>query len=575
MFPFSFCLIARNEEKTLPRLLSSIDYFLKNGGECIIVDTWSTDNTAQVARDMGCIVHEVGDRFRITIEDAKAINDRFIIEWEEEVVKDGDTLFDFAAARNFAASLSSNDMIAMPDADEVYTTFKYDVVSQLINDWVEQLEYNFVFSHDEVGDPVIQFMHCKFYNRTKLHWEGVVHEVLQWSANRKCVWEDIIKLEHFQNHDTQRGGYLKWLAVDCFQNPDKDRQSHYFARELLWTWRNKSAIKEFERHLSMWKWPAERGQSMIYIWQAHLNIWNDREGIEWFFKAYMEDSGRREPLMRIAEYYRAHGEPMRVASMAKAMLEIPLSNYYANFADDYTFKPHLLLAWAYYTMGDMVQWKAHYDIALWLSPFNSYVLHDCRFFYSLPKISILIPTLGREEWLKKVQESINKLNYPQDLIETIIIEDKPRKWVPKRVKEMYKKSTWDFIVYAANDMEFHYNSIIIGLMEMNTEKKELLAFNTWEVYPDEGNICEHFIVSREFIDEVLDWEIFDIEFHHVGVDNLLWAKAKKVDACIRSKNAIVYHHHLPKIGKTDDVYDIAYSHTAEDRELLSRKLLEL
>lgn len=46
--------------------------------------------------------------------------------------------------------------------------------------------------------------------------------------------EEIFKLEHWQNPETNRGGYLKGLAVDCFQHQEKDRNSHYFSREMFW-----------------------------------------------------------------------------------------------------------------------------------------------------------------------------------------------------------------------------------------------------------------------------------------------------------------------------------------------------
>ena len=169
---FSIILIARNEEVTLPRLVKSLKHYQELGGEIIIVDTGSTDNTAQVARDLGCIVEEVGDRFITIIDEEKAqqINERFIVDDEQPLVTIGDKLFDFASARNFAASLGKNDMIAMPDCDEIYTKFDVEKIEEAIKNGVEQLEYNFVFSHDQFGNEAIKFLHCKFYDRRKLSW---------------------------------------------------------------------------------------------------------------------------------------------------------------------------------------------------------------------------------------------------------------------------------------------------------------------------------------------------------------------------------------------------------------------
>ena len=178
---FSIILIARNEELTLPRLVGSLEHYQKRGGEIIVVDTGSTDNTAQVARGLGCKVEEVGERFLTIIDEEKAkeINDRFIIGDEAPLVKIGDKLFDFASARNYAASLASNDWVWQPDCDEIFTAFNIDEIEKAISETgVDSLTYNFVFSHDEYGNEAIKFMHSKMYKRSLFQWFGIVHETL-------------------------------------------------------------------------------------------------------------------------------------------------------------------------------------------------------------------------------------------------------------------------------------------------------------------------------------------------------------------------------------------------------------
>jgi len=134
MVNFSCCLIAKNEERTLPRLVESLKEFKNRGGEIILVDTGSVDNTVKLARDLGCKVTEVGDKFITTIDKdlAEKINKRFIVKGEEPIVKEGDRLFDFASARNYSVSLASNDMICTLDADEAYTVFDIDKIEQFI-----------------------------------------------------------------------------------------------------------------------------------------------------------------------------------------------------------------------------------------------------------------------------------------------------------------------------------------------------------------------------------------------------------------------------------------------------------
>jgi len=178
---FSICLIARNEENTLPRLLKSLQDFKSCGGEVVCLDTGSTDKTVQAAKDWGCKVEEVGDRFVRYVDSqmAKKINRKFKAPLDTgEIVKDGDKNFDFASARNYAASLASNNFIWTPDCDEIFTKLNIEEIDKKIEEGFEQLEFNFVFAHGPKGEELIKFIQCKAYDRRKLEWRGIIHEVL-------------------------------------------------------------------------------------------------------------------------------------------------------------------------------------------------------------------------------------------------------------------------------------------------------------------------------------------------------------------------------------------------------------
>ncbi len=378
---FSVALIARNEAKTLPRLVESLKEFQERGGEIIVLDTNSTDGTPEVARSLGCIVHEVGDKFRINIDKdlAEKINHKFIVENEAPVVKEGDSLFDFASARNYVAEFSSNDMIATPDCDEIYTKLDLDKITELISSGAEQFEYNFVFSHDEQGNPITKFRHSKFYNRTKMKWVGIIHEVLSGQANKLYLEEDVIKLEHYQNVETNRSGYLKGLAVDCYNNPDNDRNSHYFAREMHYLGRYKSSIKEFERHIAMKRWPTEASQSAMYIADSYKYLGNTDEMLKWYMKS-VEIEPRREPLMRLAEFYFNKAMYSQVVVFAEAALSVTQIPFYSNHQPYYADRPHELLYIAYWWTGNKEKSKEHYLKALEYNPNKPKYLEDAKFY---------------------------------------------------------------------------------------------------------------------------------------------------------------------------------------------------
>lgn len=743
---FSIVCIAKNEAKTLPRMMASLKEFMDRGGEVVLVDTGSTDGTADLARSLGCTVTEVGEKF-ITIideETAKQINERFVVDGEQPIVEAGNRLFDFATARNFATSLAMNDMICTLDCDEAYTKFDIDKLNFLISTGWEQFEYQFVFAHDGFGRPMVQFVQSKFFDRRKMKWTGIVHEVLSGNAKRVLVGEDTIKLEHWQEPMKEhRSNYLVGLAVDCIQCPENDRASHYLAREMLWTGRPKSALKEFERHISMNGWGAERAQSMIFMGDCYGMINNPEKQVEWYHRAFYNDSNRREALIKLAKFYQHNNQPQTVAVYAKAALEISWTDYYANDRAMYEHYPHELLYWAYGWMGRIDLAREHLMKALKYQPHNPIILKDTKYYfeypandidgwmtfeeltwlyetakrhyligevgswkgrsthalatgmgekgkiiaidtwegsdfvkddtnwlakqedifavfkeniksfknidiekgkspfvsnkfvdkafdvvfidaghtyedvkadieawlpkakmvlcghdylpdvwmgviqavdekfgkpdgvagsiwykYLVPKISIILPTLGRPEGLKRCLDSIEKLNYPKDLIETIVIDGEGT--VPQKVARGLWQAKGEYIVYAANDTELTPDCIYNALQY----KKGLVAFNTGKILLDDGNINEHFIIKKDFIQEI-GGEIFDTEFHHLGVDNLLWAKAKKLNEAVRADDAIVYHYHFSKGHPKDEVYEKGWGHVEEDRALLAKKLSEL
>lgn len=580
---FDIAVIARNEAKTLPRLVASCKEFMDRGGNFYVLDTGSTDGTADIARKLGCKVTEVGDRFRTTLDQEKClcINDEFVRRLEDVLVQEGDTLFDFAAARNFVASLTEKKFVAMPDCDEIYTTFDIDKIVQTIEDGAEQLEYNFVYAHDAEGRPTIKFMHSKFYNKNKLSWRGVVHEILAGDAKRVFLGEDIILLEHYQNHETNRGGYLKGLALDCYEHPENDRNSHYLAREMFYTGRFHSAISEFERHLTLNGWSTERSESMNFIAKCYLALGEREEAVGWFARAFDMEPRRREPLMYLADMYYQSGNFDHALSYAEAALAVEdVADFYANHRPFYEHVPHEILYWAYWKRGDYRKSKHHFEECLRYQPYNPKYLHDLRFYEELPTVSIILPTLGREEGLKRCLDSITALNYPKEKIDVKVLHDsfgEDRKGVPLLVKQGVEETKGEWIVFAANDIEFAPDALIIAISDGLREKKSLVSFNTGDFGEEKGNQCEHFAIRRDFLPHI-NGEIFDTEFYHAGCDTYLWAQAEARGEAMRSMRAIVTHHHFSRGNiEPDEVAKLAWKKdmVEKDRKLLKRKLTAL
>ncbi len=413
---FSCVLIARNESKVLPRLLKSLTEFKERGGETILVDTGSTDNTVEIAKKWGCIIESVGDRFKRVIDKEKAdkINQHFLVNGEEDIFKEGDSCFDFASARNYAASLATNNYISYADADEEYTKLDIDKINDIISQGFGQFEYEFTFSHDQFGNPAVQFRQCKFYDKTKLHWTGRIHEVLSPIGDDHpavtYLQPSIYKLDHWQNLETNRTGYLRGLALDCFEFPDNDRHSHYLARELYWSNRPHSAIREFNRHIAMDKWPAEKSQSMIFLGDIYDSLKDDKTAISWYHMAIEAEPNRREPWIHAAKMFFKKNDYMRTACYASAAVQIPWSDFYANQKSHYTFEPEEMLYWAKWWLGDKDESKIHFDKAIDFLPYYRKFQEDSKFYYEYPDSLIEGWMTFREcQWLYNNAKKYNKI----------------------------------------------------------------------------------------------------------------------------------------------------------------------
>jgi glycosyltransferase involved in cell wall biosynthesis len=576
---FSIVLITKNEANTLPKCMESLKEFISRGGEIVIGDTGSTDNTIFIAKSYGCIVHSINGMIEIDAKTCKEINEKFIVENEQLIMpENGTKVFDFATARNIALSHASNDFIISLDGDEAYTKFDIDYINNLIENGATQLEYQFVYSHNDDGTPSMQFKQCKAFDRRYMEWKGIIHEFVgeKVKHNSKCIYvsEEHIKLEHWQEPNKEhRGKYITGLALDCFNHPSNDRHSHYLAREFYYTGRPKSAIKEFQKHISMNAWTSEKAQSMIYIADCYGFLGDREKQIEYYSKAFHTDSNRREALIKLAQFYLWSQNYVAAISYAKASLEIEWQDYYANHMSHYTDEPHRILYLAYGYLGKVNEAKKHIDICLSYFPNNSEYLNHYRYYSVLPKISVILPHIEgtREEGLQRCIDSIKMQNYPQDKIELkIILGDET---VPQKVKKGVAETDGYYIVFASNDVEFDKDDFIKAFIDSCNNSKNLIVFDTG-VRNEHGYICEHFMIYRGALDYLENGEIFDTRFNHVGCDDYLWHQMNKIDEAMISTRTKTKHYHFSRTNSQFDLtYEKGWSNVENDRELLKKLLI--
>lgn len=325
--------IALNEEQFVEdwyRSARDADYLL-------IADTGSTDNTVQIAQDLGI------DVFTISVS-----------PWR----------FDDARNAALAALPKDIDMCISLDMDEV-----------LVSGWRKKLEgikpettrprYKYTWSWNKDGEPGLQYGGDKIHARHGYRWKHPVHEVLV-TDRREEIQEWIgLEIEHYPDPEKPRSQYLPLLELSIREDPNDDRNAFYYARELFFYKRFDEASREFIRYLELptAKWGAERATAYRYLAKCKP-IFAD----QYLIGAIAEDNGRREARVELARWYYENEQWDWCYDYAMSALDIeekPLDYLCEDFA--WGSLPHDLAAIAAYNLGNIKEAISQTEKAMLLS----------------------------------------------------------------------------------------------------------------------------------------------------------------------------------------------------------------
>ncbi|MDO4555657.1 MAG: glycosyltransferase family 2 protein [Lachnospiraceae bacterium] len=219
MITISLCMIVKNEEDILGRILSQISPVVD---EIIIVDTGSTDQTKKIAR-----------RFTSLI---------FDYPWN----------MDFAAARNMACKKASMDYWMWLDADDFITPHWIDEMKKLkysLDPTIDVVMMKYITGFDEGNRPVFSYYRERlFKNNGTFFWNGRVHEAITPSG--KILYSPI-EIEHRKTKPTDPDRNLK-----IYEQMKKEgeileaRHQFYYARELFYHAQYENAAKTFQEFLN-------------------------------------------------------------------------------------------------------------------------------------------------------------------------------------------------------------------------------------------------------------------------------------------------------------------------------------
>jgi len=379
---FSAVVIARNEEKTIPRLIKS----LEGVDNIVIMDTGSTDCTVKVAEDLGATVFCVGDTFIETpiFADVKMFENRygFTPSFTTE-----SKLFNYAAARNHAMTLAEHDFCFQPDCDEIV---EWDLprIKELLPN-CDQLAYRFCFAHNPDGSPALEFQHCKFFRKSKGHRVKKVHEVVaplevKYTSMEYMVrikYTDAMYLHHWQEPSVNRTNYLPKLEYAILEKENDDRNTYYLAREYYYNQKWDTAIMMFEKYLELGGWIPEQGQALIFMGDCYKYSGRPDKAKELYHAAMIKDDTRREPFFALAMLHAERNELRSAVIYLKAALEIPYNpTYYLNNMNIYSWEIHEQLSVIYDKLGEHKLSQQHWFESVREAPNDARILSNGKWF---------------------------------------------------------------------------------------------------------------------------------------------------------------------------------------------------
>jgi tetratricopeptide (TPR) repeat protein len=315
--------ICKNESMFIDRWLDSA----KDADLLLVTDTGSTDDS--IDRLEYYKVH------KHAIKPNLIINTVNINPWR------------FDDARNFSLMSLPKDIdicIAL-DMDEVLVEGWREKVEKAYKETnLDRLRYNFIWSWNDDGTPGLTYYADKIHKRHGYRWINPVHEVLIKDSRlgkEIQVFIDDTLIEHHPDNTKSRSDYLPLLYLATQENPYNDRNSHYYARELLFNKKYEEAIIEFQRHLNLPTslWNSERAASYRYIGDCYWSLGDYNKAIDSFIKASLEAPAEREAYVSLAQAYRFLGQWQLVIENCEKALAITKK------PNTYICQPHCWSDW--------------------------------------------------------------------------------------------------------------------------------------------------------------------------------------------------------------------------------------
>ncbi len=392
---FSIALIVKDEADSLPKLIGTCNDFIQAGGEVVVLDTGSTDDTIQVAKDLGCKVvrSEVSFISNMPNKMIKRIKKDFNTNKDLGVSK-GTISFHFADARNHINQFCSNDLIIQVDGCDVFTTFDWKEIDRRI----DQSQIKFTYTQYYGGTPPVPLpsgikpsspepstvhrIH-RFYDRRIEKWEGRVHEALSGGNDTEYNLPlEALSVYHFIKSKARN--YIIGLFMEFYDHKSHMRTKYYLGRELYYNHNYDEAIYVLTQYTNRTNtWINEHSSALCLIGECHeyLNRYNKAKIS--YMKAYQINGSWREPMIKLARICsKTKDWEQSIDYAIQATTINPTNKVFAESSSNYTSEPYYWMYVGYYHLGDMKRGKICWGLCRKMEPDNPMFINDQDWFES-------------------------------------------------------------------------------------------------------------------------------------------------------------------------------------------------
>jgi glycosyltransferase involved in cell wall biosynthesis len=294
--PITALIFAKDEAHNIADCIKSVE----GVDDILVADGGSTDGTQDIAESLGARVITRHDTYDTpTPEDIDAFTERF--GWAPTFTTQ-DTFIPAASPINIERVFEhiKTDWVVGPDADE-RVTWDLPRIREEVMPTADQIDCEFVHSHDEAGNPYKVAHICKMFKRGQTGFYGRTHGCMV--PHGRMVSIPFMRIDHWQTPRENRHWYVKPILEYAVLKEDGQRDRFYLGREYYYYKEHDKALTLLNLYLSEATWQPEIAQARLYAARAYWESGRGDEARKSCLEAVMLNPMHKEALYLMAELY--------------------------------------------------------------------------------------------------------------------------------------------------------------------------------------------------------------------------------------------------------------------------------